>query len=322
MKSGSVGHGVSHHVVSADHSGRRLDNYLAGLLRGVPRGRLYRAVRSGEVRVDGGRVAPSHRLCGGERVRIPPLRLSPPPAARVSRALDLPAMTLYSDRDLLVLDKPAGLAVHGGSGLRDGLIERLRATYPQWRGIELAHRLDRDTSGCLLLARCGEPLRALHSALREHRVGRCYLALVVGAWTSVHNCISLPLSRPERCAGGRRVRVQLSGYPSRSRFRLCEHFPAAGLSLVAAQALTGRTHQLRVHLEAVGHPIAGDERYGDRRWNRRLASWGLRRQFLHATSLSLRHGGRPLKVRAALPEELRCVLERLRRGGGAGLASC
>ena len=313
--------GVRHIVVDEADSGRRLDNCLARLLRGVPRARIYRAVRNGEVRVNGGRVAPRHRLCRGDRVRLPPLQLSPPAAPpRACRALDLAAMTLFSDRELLVLDKPAGLAVHGGSGLRDGLIERLRASHPQWRQMELAHRLDRDTSGCLLLARRGAALRSLHSALRERRISRGYLALVVGSWPPEYNCVLLPLSRPARSAGTRRVRVDAAGRPAESRFRLCERFPAAGLSLVAAKAVTGRTHQLRVHLAALGHPLAGDARYGDWSWNRRLADWGLRRQFLHAASLSLSHGGRALRLRAALPAELSGALECLRRGGGAGLA--
>ncbi len=310
---------VRHLIVDSEDVGRRVDNYLASLLRGVPRGRLYRAVRGGEVRVNSARISPGHRLCKGDRVRIPPLQLSLPATARHNGALDLAAITLYSDHELLVLDKPAGLAVHGGSGLRDGLIERLRNGYPQWCRMELAHRLDRDTSGCLLLARRGEALRQLHTALRERGVSRSYLALVVGAWPPTLRRISLALSRPTRCAGTRRVRVDSAGRPAESRFRLCEYFPAAGLSLVAAKAVTGRTHQLRVHMAAAGHPIVGDNRYGD--WSCRFADRGLQRQFLHAVSLSLRYSGRPLRFRAELPTQFRRALESLRCGDGFALTS-
>ena len=305
---------VRHLEISSEHAGQRLDNFLLSELKGAPRSLIYRILRTGEVRLNGGRVQPGRRLQAGDRLRIPPLRLAerderpfrPPPglAKRLWEAV------LYEDRELLVLDKPAGLAVHKGSGLDYGVIEILRALRPEEPFLELAHRLDRETSGCLVLARTTTALRRIQEALRAGQVEKRYLALVRGYWNHGSREVSQPLRRNVLRGGERMVEVVDDGKPARTRFRPISLFRMA--SLLEADIATGRTHQIRVHAAHVGHPLAGDDKYGDAAFNRTLAEQhGLHRLFLHAHSLILPLGGREIAVSAPLDTELKAVLDSL-----------
>ncbi len=298
--------------VSTDHDGQRIDNFLLRTLKGVPKSLVYRILRKGEVRVNKGRAKPEHRLAAGDVVRIPPLRMAEAdeaPMVPPVLAERLRAAVLFEDRDALVLDKPAGLAVHAGSGIACGAIEALRAL----RGagyLELAHRLDRETSGCLALAKTAEALRAMHAALGSRRSEKRYLALVRGRFPPHELTVEAPLAKNQLRGGERMVEVSDVGKPASSRFRLVEAYRDA--SLVEVWIDTGRTHQIRVHAAHIGHPLAGDDKYGDEGFNRVLAGFGLRRLFLHAQYLSLPLGGeRELAVSAPLPEELTRVLDAL-----------
>lgn len=301
--------------VDDDHAGQRVDNFLAGRLRGVPKSRLYRVLRKGEVRVNGGRTAPDYRLQPGDVVRIPPLWVAaePPPAPLPGQRVltDLGRRVLFEDERLLILDKPAGMAVHGGSGISFGVIEALRAQRPDARFLELVHRLDRDTSGCLMVAKKGSSLRALHQMLRQGRVEKRYLALVRGDWQGGARRIEAPLHKNVLQSGERIVRVAESGKPAVSVFQPVTRYAEA--TLMRLRPLTGRTHQLRVHAQAAGCPIAGDEKYGDAVFNRRMREFGLTRLFLHAEFLRLRlpELEPALTVSAPLPVELQRVLEGL-----------
>lgn len=306
--------GVRHLQITADHAGQRLDNFLLRELKGAPKSLIYRIVRSGEVRLNGGRVQPDRRLAAGDMLRIPPVRLG----EREERPLRVPPglaerlreAVLYEDREVLVLDKPAGLAVHKGSGLDYGVIELLRALRPDEPFLELAHRLDRDTSGCLALAKTPAALRAIQEALRTGRVEKRYLALVRGYWNHGPREVNQPLRRNVLRGGERMVEVLDDGKPARTQFQpVSLHKPA---SLLEASIATGRTHQIRVHAAYVGHPLAGDEKYGDADFNRLMAEhYGLRRLFLHAHSLNLPLGGRDIAVSAPLDAELKAVMDRL-----------
>ncbi|MBS1222103.1 MAG: Ribosomal large subunit pseudouridine synthase [Proteobacteria bacterium] len=306
--------GVRHLQITADHAGQRLDNFLLRELKGAPKSLIYRIVRSGEVRLNGGRVQPDRRLAAGDMLRIPPVRLG----EREERPLRVPPglaerlreAVLYEDREVLVLDKPAGLAVHKGSGLDYGVIELLRALRPDELFLELAHRLDRETSGCLALAKTPAALRAIQEALRTGRVEKRYLALVRGYWNHGPREVNQPLRRNVLRGGERMVEVLDDGKPARTQFQpVSLHKPA---SLLEASIATGRTHQIRVHAAYVGHPLAGDEKYGDADFNRLMAEhYGLRRLFLHAHSLNLPLGGRDIAVSAPLDAELKAVMDRL-----------
>lgn len=273
--------------IDPENAGQRIDNFILRQLKGVPRSHLYRLLRRGEVRVNGGRVRPDRRLEVGDLVRIPPMRR---PADGTSDATvgddrrQLAAAVLYEDNHLLVLNKPAGLAVHGGSGLCYGVIEGLRAARPRARTLELVHRLDRDTSGCLMVAKRRSALRVLHEALREGKVEKRYIALVQGRWPRGLQRISAPLRKNVLRGGERFVEVNVGGRPAESQVRILEAFSRA--TLIEVTPRTGRTHQIRVHAAASGHPIGGDPKYGDASFNRRLAIVGLRRLFLHARSLT------------------------------------
>ena len=306
--------GVRHLEISPVHAGQRLDNFLLRELKGAPKSLIYRILRKGEVRLNGGRVQPSRRLQTGDMLRIPPVRLgervertvrpSPGLAERLRDAV------LYEDRELLVLDKPAGLAVHKGSGLDYGLIEALRALRPDEPFLELAHRLDRETSGCLALARTPEALRTIQDALRAGQVEKRYLALVRGYWNLGPREVNAPLRRNVLRGGERMVEVLDDGKPALTRFRPVSLFKPA--SLLEAGIATGRTHQIRVHAAHVGHPLAGDEKYGDPAFNRMMGErYGLRRLFLHAHSLIVPLGGREIAVSAPLDAELKAVLDDL-----------
>ena len=313
---------VRHRDIDADRAGQRLDNYLLGELKGVPRSHVYRLIRSGQVRVNSGRTSPSYRLQAGDRVRVPPVGLRPavPPAATPDRLDWLGERILFEDARILVIDKPAGLAVHGGSGVSLGLIEALRLLRPETKDLELAHRLDRDTSGCLLLAKRRSALRMLHELLREGRVDKRYLTLVKGPWPEGTTEIDAPLVT-RRVGGEARVKVDESGKEARSAFRLVDRFGKTA-SLLEVAIDTGRTHQIRVHAAHAGHPVAGDERYGDKDFDEYLKSFGLTRMFLHAHSLSFEwpETGEPFNASAPLPEDLKSVLTALevKSAKGAG----
>ncbi len=311
---------VRHVEVTEERAGQRLDNFLMRLLADVPRSHLYRLVRRGEVRVNGRRASPDQRLQWRDRVRVPPLRIEPEPRseprpARASARLieAVTAAVVYEDERLIVLDKPAGIAVHGGSGVSLGVIEALRAARPG-EELELAHRLDRDTSGCLLVARKSSSLRTLHELLREGRFEKGYLALVRGHWNLGRTRIEAPLRTDLRVSGERTVKVHPGGKPSVSEFRPVQFFGKRA-TLVEVALHTGRTHQIRVHAAHAGHPVAGDEKYGDEAFNLQMRELGLERMFLHAHAVSFEwpRGG-PFSASAPLPAELSAVLDRLQAG--------
>ncbi len=296
-------------LAGGEDAGQRIDNFLIRHLRGVPRTHIYRILRTGEVRVNSGRVRQGYRLAAGDRVRIPPLRVVSAPPARPSASLieRVEGWILREEDDWLALDKPSGIAVHGGSGLRHGLIEALRAARPQARGLELVHRLDRETSGCLLVAKRRSALRALHQALRSGTVDKRYLALALGRWPRARERVDAPLQRFVLRSGERMVRAGEGGKPARTRFRVLGYAPQA--TLLEARPVTGRTHQIRVHAALAGNPLAGDPKYGG---GARVRVPGLRRLFLHAHALRFAApGGGEVTICAALPEELREVLARL-----------
>jgi len=302
--------------VDAEHAGQRLDNFLAARFRQVPRSRLYRSLRSGEVRVNKGRARPDYRLAEGDLVRLPPLgtpaRAVPASPGAALRAL-LAGAVLLEDDDLLVLDKPGGLAVHGGSGRSLGVIEALRALRPGCRFLELVHRLDRDTSGCLLIAKRRPALLELHRALREGEVDKRYRTLLMGRWRGGGRRVDgRLLRRGSGRHGERMVRVDDAGRAASTAFTPLA--VSAQASYMEARPRTGRTHQIRVHASSLGMPVAGDPRYGDRGFNAELrAGHGLARLFLHAVSLRFVHPvrGEPVTVRAPLPAELGRVLASL-----------
>ena len=305
--------GVRHVDIDATREGQRLDNFLLGQLKGVPKSHVYRVLRRGEVRVNSARAAPSYRLQEGDRVRIPPVRTSQPKTPAGSQRFEWVAgRTLYEDEHIIVLNKPGGLAVHGGTGVHVGLIEGLRQLRPDLPMLELVHRLDRDTSGCLLLAKDRVALVRLHDMLRQSAVDKRYLALVKGRWRGGSRQISAPLARDRVRGGERLVGVSEAGRTAESQFEPKGSYGPA--TLMEIRLHTGRTHQARVHAAHAGHPIAGDEKYGDREFNRELRELGLRRLFLHAARLRFAHPvtGAKIDVAADLPEELNSVLERLR----------
>jgi 23S rRNA pseudouridine955/2504/2580 synthase len=302
-------------VIDETQAAQRVDNFLLRTLKGVPRSHVYRLLRGGEVRVNSRRIDATYRLQEGDRVRIPPVRVSAAPSRRPAAPRDPGFRVVFEDDALLVIDKPAGVAVHGGSGVSFGVIEQLRAGRPDTRlpqFLELAHRLDRDTSGLLMLAKKRSALVALHAALREGRVVKRYLALVKGAWTRARRDVELPLRKRVTATGERRVSVEPGGQVSRTAFRLVERCDA--FSLVEATLDTGRTHQIRVHLAHLGFPIAGDDRYGDFELNKALGRRGLKRMFLHAHALALDHplSGKRIELAAALPSELERFLLQLK----------
>ena len=303
--------GVRKVRIDADAAGQRVDNFLHRELPGVPRARVYRLLRRGEVRVNGGRVRADYRLEAGDEVRIPPVRLRAEGAApSPDRAAAILDHVLFEDKRLLVIDKPTGVAVHGGSGISHGVIELLRAARPDLKDLSLVHRLDRETSGCLVIAKKRSALRALHEKFREGVVEKNYLALVLGDWQLGEQLIDKPLLVTNRKGGERHVVVSPEGKTAQTRVRLSRTYRE--YSLVQCSPLTGRTHQIRVHLQSVGFPIAGDERYGDADANRRLKALGLPRLFLHAQSISFpdEHGNEQ-HFTAPLSDELNRFLAKL-----------
>jgi len=303
--------------VGAGQAGRRLDQFLVSLLPNVPRSRVYRLVRRGEVRVNGHRARPELRLQAEDKVRIPPVHVEPEGAAPKVPARLREAVAgsiIYEDPRLLVLDKPAGVAVHGGSGMSFGVIEALRALRPE-ETLELVHRLDRETSGCLLVARKPSVLRTLHALLREGGMEKRYLALVKGRWDLGRKRIDVPLRTDTRVGGERTVKAHASGKEAISEFRPVEFFGKRA-TLVEVSIHTGRTHQIRVHAAHAQHPVAGDEKYGDAAFNEEMKALGLNRMFLHAQSVSFEwpEGG-TFSANAPLPPELRAVLDALSATG-------
>lgn len=319
MASTSAGVAVQHLTVDEESAGQRLDNYLIRVLKGVPKTHIYRIIRSGEVRRNKGRVSADDRVQAGDVLRIPPIRLSEraeEKAAQPAPAREFPVV--FEDEAFLAIDKPAGVAVHGGSGVSFGVIEQMRQARPQARLLELVHRLDRETSGLLLIAKKKSALKALQDQFRERETGKTYLALVKGQWPANRKVLDQPLHKYLLPDGERRVRVTGKDDPEGMRsitlVKVAQRIPApaglafeAGFSLLEVTIKTGRTHQIRVHLSHAGHPIVGDDKYGDFELNRQLTRLGFKRMFLHAWRLQLTHpvSGAAMQLQTELPPELR-----------------
>ena len=282
--------------IGEESAAQRIDNFLLRTLKGVPKSHVYRVLRSGEVRVNSGRVGPEYRLRIGDRVRVPPVRV-----ATSAKAPPKPAEfpIVHEDACLLVVDKPAGVAVHGGSGVSYGVIESLRASRPQTKFLELAHRLDRDTSGLLIMCKKRSALVELHRQLREGEVEKIYAAIVKGVPERDAFEISEPLHKYVTGAGERRVSVKEGGVTALTRVKVAQKGRDA--SLLEIRLLTGRTHQIRVHLAHAGHPVLGDDKYGDFDLNRALAKQGVKRLFLHARKLAFDHPLEKKRLRLESP---------------------
>ena len=302
--------------VPEDRDGQRIDNFLMNQLKGAPKSLVYKIVRSGQVRINGKRAKPDSRVAGGDEIRIPPVVLGEPGAVRPpppSLLEKLGKAIVFEDANLLALNKPSGLAAHGGSGVSFGAIEALRALRPG-QSFELVHRLDRDTSGILVIAKKRSALLELQALMREgedeEAPNKRYLALLVGKMPQGTMTVEAPLLRLTGKGGDRSVRVDPKGKPSVSHFKLLER--RSGHSFCEVIIETGRTHQIRVHAQHIGHPVAGDDKYGDREANKRLAEQaGLKRLFLHAAAMSFDLGGRPYTLNAPLADELSAALDRL-----------
>jgi 23S rRNA pseudouridine955/2504/2580 synthase len=311
---------IRHITVDEESAGQRLDNFLFRTLKGVPKSHIYRIIRSGEVRRNKGRISADDRVATGDVLRIPPIRLSERAEEKVAHpapAREFPIV--FEDEAFLAIDKPAGVAVHGGSGVSFGVIEQMRQARPQARLLELVHRLDRETSGLLLIAKKKSALKALQDQFRERETGKTYLALVKGNWPARLKVLDQPLHKFLLPDGERRVRVTTADDPDGMRsitlVKVAQRVPAPpglevgapeGFSLLEVTIKTGRTHQIRVHLSSAGHPIAGDDKYGDFDLNRQLTRIGLKRMFLHAWRLQLKHPvtNSVLELRSELPPEL------------------
>ncbi len=309
---------VRYVTVAEAQAGQRLDNFLLRQAREVPKAHWYRLLRRGEVRVNKGRVGADYRVQPGDIVRLPPLSLTPPEAPCLASAqtlAHLEATLIFEDAQLIGVNKPSGLAVHGGSGVRLGVIETLRQARPEAKFLELVHRLDRDTSGLLLIAKKPSALRTLHELLRQHEaLEKIYLVLLVGAWEGSRRLVELPLRKNILASGERIVRVHPEGKPAQTRFVPLLHLTVPELpplTLCRAWPLTGRTHQIRVHAAAIGCPVAGDEKYGDTLQNKLLRQQGLRRLFLHAERLRFSLQAQAYHLHAPLPDELTAVLTQL-----------
>lgn len=277
-------------TIDDDIAGQRIDNFLRTQLKGVPKSMVYRILRKGEVRVNKGRVKPDYKLNANDVVRIPPVRVSEgtaPPSPKLDSIAALNTHILFEDDRLMVINKPSGMAVHGGSGLSFGLIEGLRALRPEAKFLELVHRLDRDTSGCILIAKKRSALRHMHEQLRTGKMDKRYHALVAGQWPESRFKVKAPLRKNILQSGERMVSVSEDGKPSETRYHVLERFSDA--SLVEASPITGRTHQIRVHCLHAGHPIACDQKYGDVEFDQKMREKGLNRLFLHANSIAFIH---------------------------------
>lgn len=304
--------------IGHDADGQRLDNYLLRIAKGVPKSHIYRIVRAGEVRINKKRVTVDTRLALGDELRVPPIRVATQPKpARVKPIDDQDLPILYEDEHLIVVDKPAGLAAHGGSGVSFGLIERVRASRPNQPYLELAHRLDRETSGVMILAKTRKALVRLHEMMRDGEVHKSYRTLVLGDWVNDRQHVKVPLFKYVTSSGERRVRVdEEKGLPSHTIFQLIERF--GDVSYLSVDLKTGRTHQIRVHAQYCGHPLVGDEKYGNFEMNKAIAKGCLgmpfKRMFLHAAHLSFKHPvtGAPMEISAPLPRECDELITTLR----------
>ena len=299
-------------TVAAEHAGRRIDNYLLQLLKPAPKSLVYKLLRSGQVRVNGGRCKPDYRLTGGDVLRIPPVVAAPPGETHIpaSRLAQLEAAVLYEDDHFLIIDKPAGLACHGGTGIGYGVIEIARRMRLQVARLDLAHRLDRDTSGCLILTKQVDVLRGLHEEIRERQIEKRYIALLRGQPPADLKSINVALAASRGQSAEKRARVHADGKASQT---LIEHFePVGPHSLVHLRLVTGRMHQIRAHAQHIGHAVAGDRHYGDAVFDREMASHGLKRLFLHAASIAFETARGHVAVEAPLPPELAQVLDGLR----------
>ena len=303
-----------HYVsITEDSAGQRIDNFLLTHLKGVPKSHIYRILRKGEVRANKKRIAPSYKLQAGDQIRLPPLQIetAPVPPRPGNQLMDfLAGRILYEDKHLLIINKPSGIPVHGGSGVKLGVIEALRCIYPKLPQLELAHRLDLETSGCLILAKKPSILRELHELLRARKVEKIYWTLTKGHWKKTALKVEVPLLKNQLASGERIVRVNSEGKPSLTFFHPLQEF--ANTSLMEVTLETGRTHQIRVHAQYRGHPVAGDEKYGDKELNKQLREMGLRRLFLHAYSIrfTLPSSGEEIRVVAPLDDELeQCLIK-------------
>jgi len=310
---------VSFLTVDEEHAERRLDNFLIGHFGSLPKTRIYQMIRKGEVRVNKGRIRQNYRLQTGDMVRIPPVYISPrenlstPPGALSELIRN---SIIYEDEYLLAINKPSNVAVHSGSGVQYGVIEILRAQRPEAHFLELVHRLERATSGCLLIAKDHKTLRGIHDILKSGEVKKMYIALLKGHLMKTLQTVDLSLSNTGTPSGDRKVRVDKSGKQALTHFHLLQRFNVASLSRV--ELMTGRTHQIRVHAASIDHPLAGDEKYGDWEFNRAMKKSGLKRLFLHAETLSFempgtgKHGtGKQINLTAELPDELEQCLDQL-----------
>jgi 23S rRNA pseudouridine955/2504/2580 synthase len=303
--------------VTEDEAGQRIDNYLLARLKGVPKSHVYRILRSGEVRINSKRAAPSQRVAAGDRIRIPPVRVAEREAPEPAPHFKLPI--LFEDDAFLAIDKPSGIAVHGGSGVAHGVIESLRGMRPQAKFLELVHRLDRETSGVLLVAKRRPALVALHEAIRTRDIDKRYLVGVAGRFRNEMQRVQAALAKRTLADGGKHVSVSEGGQEAETVFRRQER--GREFSLLEAELLTGRTHQIRVHLAHLKHPVLGDDKYGNFELNKRLRREGLKRMFLHARSLAFAHPitGEPVRLESQLPGDLEEFCRRHIAGEGEAL---
>jgi 23S rRNA pseudouridine955/2504/2580 synthase len=308
-------------TASENDAGQRIDNFLMRHFKGVPKSHIYRILRKGEVRVNKKRIKPTYKLVIGDEVRLPPVRIAEPrdrrpPDGAIS---SLAERIVYDDDRLIVLNKPAGLAVHAGSGIEFGVIDIMQRLEKQESELYLVHRLDRDTSGCLLLARDRDALRSLQASMQENRIEKVYLALVRGQWEQQGHRVEMPLRRNKIRGGERLVQIDDDGKQSVSEFRTMRQYTGApdagGCSLMKIRLITGRTHQIRVQASESGHPVAGDRRYGDELFNRKMKAYGLKRMFLHAASLSFPHpdNDKEFMIEPPLDDDLQQVLDNLNK---------
>ncbi|AMG29570.1 23S rRNA pseudouridine(955/2504/2580) synthase RluC [Grimontia hollisae] len=301
--------------ISDDIAGQRIDNFLRNRLKNVPKSMIYRVLRKGEVRVNKKRIKPEYKLQAGDVIRVPPIKIpetaqAEAPSTKLNRVAELEKCVIYEDDHMLVLNKPSGTAVHGGSGLHFGAIEAMRSLRPDARFLELVHRIDRDTSGILLIAKKRSALRHLQAQFREKTVQKYYFALTMGNWKPSMKKVTAPLLKNEVNSI---VRVNPDGKPSETRFKVLEQFDQA--TLVQASPITGRTHQIRVHAQYVGHPLAWDDRYGDPRFDAYTKKFGLNRLFLHAANIKFTHpgSGEMMDISAPMDKQLEKTLEGLRK---------
>lgn len=311
-----INHSVKFIEIDEKNAGQRIDNFLFNILKGVPKGHIYKIIRKGEVRVNKGRIKQVYKLQLGDSVRIPPVKLAekaplPEPGRSLLNLIE--ASIIYEDKSLIALNKPSGIAVHGGSGISYGIIEAVRALRVEQKFLELVHRLDRDTSGCLLIAKKRSALISLQDLFRQRRIDKRYLALLCGQLNVSDEKVTAPLLREALKSGERNVRVDSSGKESCSYFSTLESFKQA--TLMEVKIVTGRTHQIRVHAQCLGHCVAGDSKYGNYACNQRLKAVGLKRLFLHSVQISFVHPEtqQSITIKAPLTDELEMFLNHLRQ---------